>query len=243
MYQEINTFQSPNCYYGRPAGPPAFIVIHHWGKDGQNFDDVVRYLCRPNGDSSAHYVAEAGKVACIVLPSDRAWHAKSGGNPRGIGIECRPECSAADRETVAELIANLRKTYGYLPLYPHSNFVSTACPGRWLNYLSDLDNQAEKIRKGENEMTPEQDSKLNWLYDAIKVKNQAFGYPEATHNALGALMNETAGIKALLAAQTAAIEALANSKSVDASAITNAINQAVASALHDLKITLTTKEK
>lgn len=147
-YTEITDFTSPNSYPGRPAGAPAFIVIHHWGLDGQNFYDVIRHLCRPNGDTSAHYVAEAGKVACIVAPYNRAWHAKSGGNPRGIGIECRPECSAADRETVAELIANLRKVYGYLPLYPHSDFVPTACPGRWKNYLAFLDRRAEEYRAG-----------------------------------------------------------------------------------------------
>ena len=147
-YQYITAYDSPNQNAGRPAGAPAFIVIHHWGNDGQNFYDVICHLCRPNGDTSAHYVAEAGKVACIVAPYNRAWHAKSGGNPRGIGIECRPECSAADRETVAELIANLRKTYGYLPLYPHSDFVPTACPGRWKNYLPFLDRRAAEIAAG-----------------------------------------------------------------------------------------------
>lgn len=164
-YTEITSFNSPNYNIGRPAGSPAFIVIHHWGNDGQNFYGVVEHLCCPDVDKSAHYVAEAGKVACIVAPYNRAWHAGAGGNPRGIGIECRPECSASDRETVAELIANLRKTYGYLPLYPHNHFMPTACPGRWENYLPFLDRRAEeyragvtakhlinKINKGENKM-------------------------------------------------------------------------------------------
>ena len=147
-YQYITKYDSPNFSPGRPQGKPAFIVIHHWGADGQKFQNVVNYLCRKNGNSSAHYVVEAGKVACIVAPGNRAWHAGSGGNPRGIGIECRPEMSSGDLETVAELIANLRKTYGNLPLYPHKRFMPTACPGRWESKLDWLSKRADEIRNG-----------------------------------------------------------------------------------------------
>ena len=150
-YQYITKYDSPNYSAGRPYGAPAFIVLHHWGKDGQKFDDVCRYLCRTNVPiakrTSAHYVVEAGRVACLVAPSNRAWHAMSG-NARGIGIECRPEMTAGDLETVAELIANLRKTYGNLPIYPHKKFVATACPGRYESKLAWLDSRAEAIRKG-----------------------------------------------------------------------------------------------
>lgn len=147
-YEYITKYDSPNFAAGRPAGRPAFIVIHHWGNDGQKFQNVVNYLCRKGGNTSAHYVVEAGRVACIVDPDDRAWHAGSEGNPRGIGIECRPEMSAGDLETVAELIADLRNTYGNLPLYPHKKFVATACPGRWEGKLDWLSRRADEILRG-----------------------------------------------------------------------------------------------
>lgn len=148
-YEYITKYDSPNYSKGRPQGKPSFIVIHHWGADGSKFQGVVNWLCRKGGNSSAHYVVEAGKVACIVDPDDRAWHAGTGGNPRGIGIECRPECTPADLETVAELIADLRKTYGNLPLYPHKKFMSTACPGRYEAKLGWLDKRANEIMKGQ----------------------------------------------------------------------------------------------
>lgn len=157
-YEYFTQWDSPNFTKGRKAGKPSFIVIHHWGNDGQKFANVVNYLCRANGNSSAHYVVQNSMVACIVDPDDTAWHAGSGGNPRGIGIECRPECSAGDKETVAELIADLRKTYGNLPLYPHKKFMATACPGRWEAQLGWLDKRANEILNGKKTSTPAKQS-------------------------------------------------------------------------------------
>lgn len=131
--------QSPNYSQGRPAGPPTSITIHHWGADGQTHDGVVAYLCRENGNTSAHYVASAGRVTELVNPDDRAWHAGAAGNSRSIGIECHPECSPDDIATVAVLVAELRSRYGDLPLVPHSHWLPTACPGRWAAHLSRLD--------------------------------------------------------------------------------------------------------
>lgn len=120
------------------------ITIHHWGVRGQRFDNVVTFLCRPGGMTSAHYVVEAGRIACIVDPKDAAWHAGNGrGNATTVGIECRPEASAGDYETVAQLIRELRATYGNLPLYPHKHWKNTACPGAW-----DLDKLDRLARSG-----------------------------------------------------------------------------------------------
>ena len=77
---------SPNYSSGRPYGDVDSITIHHWGVDGQSHQNVVNYLCRDDGDSSAHYVASAGRVTQLVHDYDRAWHAGPGGNPRSIGI-------------------------------------------------------------------------------------------------------------------------------------------------------------
>lgn len=149
MALKIDTSRrSANYSAGRPKGKPNFIVIHHWGIDGQKFDNVVRYLCRANGNTSAHYVVEAGRVAEIVSPDNRAWHAGAKGNPRGVGIECRPEMSAGDLETVAQLIAHLWKRYGYMRVYQHKDFMSTSCAGRWGSRLAWLEMRAEEIKSG-----------------------------------------------------------------------------------------------
>ena len=127
----------------------AGITIHHWGVTGQKFDNIRDFLCRKGGNTSAHYVVEAGRVACIVNPKDAAWHAGSArGNATTVGIECRPEMSSADLETVAELIAELRDVYGDIPLYPHKHWKNTACPGKYEAKLSWLDKRANELRKG-----------------------------------------------------------------------------------------------
>lgn len=130
---------SPN--QGRRNGPPNTIVIHHWGSRGQRFANVVAWLCNPRSKVSAHYVAEAGRVARLVPEDRRAWHAGSNlGNHYGIGIECRPEATDADYATVAALVRNIRDRRGDLPLAPHSAYTSTACPGAW--DLARLDREA-----------------------------------------------------------------------------------------------------
>lgn len=160
-YQLLTNRTSPNYSRGRHY-PIKFIVIHHWGARGQKFQNVVNWLCRPGGTSSAHYVVEAGKVACIVNESDRAWHAGSKGNPQGIGIECRPEATDGDYETVAQLIADIRRRRGDLPLYPHRHFMNTACPGVW--DLNRLDQMARGLNVTNNQITTETERIPNMMY-------------------------------------------------------------------------------
>lgn len=138
---------SPNFSAGRPAGTPDKIVIHHWGADGQSHQGVVDYLCRANGNSSAHYVASAGRVTQLVHDYDRAWHAGPSGNPRGIGIECRPEMSAGDVATVKSLIAAIRAEWGNLPIHGHRDYMQTTCPGRWYAILGQLGGGAAPASK------------------------------------------------------------------------------------------------
>lgn len=149
-YEYITKYDSPNYSPGRPAGKVDGIVIHYWDDPAKkpSFMGVVNWLCRRNGTSSAHYVAEAQKVACLVSPNDRAWHAGPSANPRKIGIECNPRMTAGDLETVAELIANLRKTYGNLPLQPHKKYMNTSCPGAYEGQLTWLSNRANEILAG-----------------------------------------------------------------------------------------------
>lgn len=145
-YQYITQYTSPNQTPGRPYGI-GYIVIHWWGDPNTHptFDGVVNTLCNPNRQASAHYVVEAGKVACIVDPDSRAWHAGDGidvhskGNDCGIGIELNPRQSDGDYNTAAELIRELRATYGDLPLIPHRDCTATQCPGTYdLNRLDKL---------------------------------------------------------------------------------------------------------
>lgn len=129
-YEYITKFTSPN--QNARNTQVKSLTIHHWGSRGQKFDNVVHWLCQKRAGTSAHYVVEAGRVACIVDPDRRAWHAgNSRGNHESIGIECRPEATEGDYATVAALIADLRAVYGNLPLYPHRHWTSTACPGVW----------------------------------------------------------------------------------------------------------------
>jgi N-acetylmuramoyl-L-alanine amidase len=144
-YEDITKYTSPNSTAARDV-PAVFgqarkvksITIHHWGSLGQRFQDVVNYLCTPwqnrpdRRQSSAHYVIEAGRSACIIDPDDAAWHSDNAtGNATSIGLELRPEATAADYATAAEVIRDLRKAYGDVPLVPHRSWTSTACPGQW----------------------------------------------------------------------------------------------------------------
>lgn len=143
------------------------ITIHHWGASmSLDFDGIVNFLCspRPANPTSAHYVAQGSdqhgakkpRVACIVDPDDIAYHAGNWqGNLTSIGIECRPNGTADDMETVAQLIARLRNQYGPLPLKPHSAWTSTECPGD--NYrakLTWLHNRANAILAAAANPTP-----------------------------------------------------------------------------------------
>ncbi|MDO5050007.1 MAG: peptidoglycan recognition family protein [Actinomycetaceae bacterium] len=156
-YTYITDRTSPNRNAGRQGNKITGIVIHWWGDPATrpSFQGVVDWLCRNEGNSSAHYVVEAGKVACIVDPEDTAWHAGNlSVNRRTIGIECNPRMTQGDLETVAELIADLRSVYGRLPLSLHSDHSNTACPGTYAGKLGWLDRRAEEIRKGTTPAKP-----------------------------------------------------------------------------------------
>lgn len=139
---------TPNAAVASVFGQPRNVVgvtVHHWGDDGQRFDDVVNFLAGPNGrQASAHFVVEDGRVTCLVSPEDASWHAGNAvGQATTIGIECRPECTPGDMETLASLIRWLEGFYGSLLVYQHNQWVATACPGRYgakINELVDMVN-------------------------------------------------------------------------------------------------------
>ena len=136
-YTEINNLNSPNFTAGRGGKKISGITIHHWGDPAQNpsAEGVVNWLCNPKSQVSAHYVATGTgrRVWCLVNDTDTAWHAGSWtGNQTTLGIECDPRCRPEDYDVVAELVADMWRYYGKLPLYPHKFWKATACPGNYV---------------------------------------------------------------------------------------------------------------
>ena len=148
MYKVITNYDATAYTKGRQGNTVKYIVIHHWGARGQTFENVLNWFTSANCPTSAHYVVEAGRVACIVSELDTAYHAGNWQyNLESIGIECRPEATEQDYLTVAELIANIWAQYGKLKLLRHKDIVPTACPGVW--DLVRLEQLANKFYNGE----------------------------------------------------------------------------------------------
>lgn len=159
-YQDITQYNAACFTQGRPYGITS-ITIHWWGDPGTHptFEGVVDTFVTGARRTSAHYVAEAGRVACLVDPDDRAWACgdgigcRSGGNDCSISIECNPRQSDGDYQTVAELVSNLRAVYGDLPLYPHKHWFNTACPGTY--DLARIDRLARALPVGKPGPAPD----------------------------------------------------------------------------------------
>ena len=131
-YNEITNRSSPNFWKG--GNTIQGLTIHHWGDPAQNptAEGVVNWLCNPASQVSAHFVitGTGRRVWQLVNDRDRAWHALAG-NQSTLGLELDPRCRDEDYDVAAEVIADLWRYYGKLPLYPHKHFVATACPGNY----------------------------------------------------------------------------------------------------------------
>lgn len=179
-YTEITKHNSPNytpdwqvpSIYGMNRTIEG-ITIHWWGDPNQNpsFEGIVSWLCRANGSSSCHPVATGtgSRVAWLVDAQHAAWHAGSArGNATTIGIECDPRARNEDYNVVAELIADIWIAYNRrLPLIPHRNWMSTACPGVY--DLGRLQREAEAWYSKKIAPTP-QPEKPKW----VKMDNPRF---------------------------------------------------------------------
>ena len=143
----ITKYNSP---YYFPTNDPLYVVIHHWGADGQSFSGVVSWLCRPGrgkSGTSAHYVVGGNQCACLVNEGKGAWHAGNRWyNQHSIGIECRPEMDNETYKTVIETVAMIYRHLGkVIPVIGHRDIVPTACPGRYYSHLADIKAQAEEL--------------------------------------------------------------------------------------------------
>jgi len=142
-YEYITKHDSPNytpnarvkSRYGVPRTIDG-IVVHWWGDPAKKpaFDGIIGHLCRVGGNTSAHEVIEAGRVAVLVNHKDAAWHAGNGrANATKIGLELNPRCSDEDYATAAERIADIWHGYNkILPLSPHNEYRNTQCPGSYV---------------------------------------------------------------------------------------------------------------
>lgn len=131
-YNHITNRNSPNYWPG--GNTIKSIVIHWWGDPSKNPspEGVVNWLCNPASQVSAHFVitGTGRRVWQLVNDRDRAWHAMAG-NGSTLGLELDPRCRNEDYDVAAEVIADLWKYYGKLPLQPHKHWVATDCPGNY----------------------------------------------------------------------------------------------------------------
>lgn len=140
-YQLITHHNAEAFTIGREGHSIRFIVIHHWDDPARHptFAGVIAWFKNPSANTSAHYVVEGGRVACLVDESDTAYHAGNWTmNLESIGIECNPRCSQEDLHTVRELVADLKKRYPGAQVIGHQDVISTGCPGRYYAHLDYL---------------------------------------------------------------------------------------------------------
>lgn len=135
-----------NAVWGQGARSVQGICIHHWGSKGQTFEGVESYLCVNTKPTSAHFVAQSGLVSCIVSPWNCAYaQGHAWANSHLVSIECRPEMTPGDLQTVAQLVRDLRHQFGDLPLSMHQAWQSTACPGDYVAQMDALDALARTL--------------------------------------------------------------------------------------------------
>lgn len=153
-YKYETKYSSPNFTLGKDCkrvfGYDRKIegfTLHHWGdpKNKPSYEGVRSYLCRKNGNTSAHMVVTGTgrRASCIVNYSDASWATGNAwGNARTISIELDPRARESDKDVFAEVLADLRSAFGDKPLYMHSHFSNTQCPGVYKKLLSDLDKRS-----------------------------------------------------------------------------------------------------
>jgi hypothetical protein len=141
MSYQFITEHSATFYHPRPPGHRyRGVCVHHWGDPAQRptFESTINYLVYGGASrtASVHYVAEAGRVACLLDPDTQlSWGQGDGaygeGNNYYLSLELNPRASDGDYQTASELIRELRAAFGNLPLRPHNYFTATQCPGVW----------------------------------------------------------------------------------------------------------------
>lgn len=164
-------YNAPAMMAGRSGKQVEGIVVHHYGVIGSTYSGTINTLTKQTAAASAHFVIDAGKVAQLVALSDTAYHADNWPiNLTTIGIECPPECTPAQVDTLVQLIAGLYKFYGrVLPLSGHKDHAPTQCPGRYYPMLADIQKRAAALWSSADAPDPQQsapDVAPDWAADA-----------------------------------------------------------------------------
>lgn len=149
------------------------IVLHH---NAANLTIEDCYNVWQNREASAHYQVEnSGRIGQLVNDRDTAWHAGNA-NPWTIGIEHANNhigdpwtISDACLDSGAHLVAALCKYYNLGEpswlgnVFPHSYFMSTACPGE----IGKSQNSAymNKAKEYYRQMTGQSSSAGKWVKD------------------------------------------------------------------------------
>lgn len=136
---DVNWQASPNYTPGRQDQTLSMIIDHHTAGSAQS---ATAEFLDGSTQRSAHYlVALDGSITQFVNDSDTAWHAGTmPANLQSIGIEHENAGDAAAGQdtysdalyvATTQLQAWLCLTNGLDPssIFPHSQFVPTACPG------------------------------------------------------------------------------------------------------------------
>lgn len=165
-------YNAPAMMYGRSGQDITGIVVHHYGVMGSTYAGTIRTLTKPTAAASAHFVIDADRVAQLVALSDTAYHADNWAvNLTTIGIECPPEATEAQVNTLVQLIAGLYRAYGrVLPLSGHCDYAKTACPGRYYPMLADIQARATALWTSAVAPDPQQptaDNPPDWAQDAV----------------------------------------------------------------------------
>ena len=110
--------QSSRAHYGYPPEPTG-ITIPLVGID-RTRNTPTSPTTSPDPTATPRLTLSARQVSLLrLVPDSRAaWHAGSTpGNGSTIEIECRPEMSAADWDTLVQLCTDLEEKHGSLKYY------------------------------------------------------------------------------------------------------------------------------
>lgn len=164
-------YNAPAYMTDRSGHDVTGIVVHHYGVMGSTYAGTIRTLTKPTAAASAHFVIDADRVAQLVALSNTAYHADNWPvNLCTIGIECPPEATEAQVNTLVQLIAGLYRVYDrVLPLSGHCDHAKTACPGRYYPMLADIQARATELWTCADAPDPQQptpDNPPDWAQDA-----------------------------------------------------------------------------
>lgn len=231
------------------------VIAHHWATPTMaGYDRLVT----SNDPASANYlILDDGTLIGSVSEKYRAWTSGSSETDSpAITVEVQnhtgsPNWTVSDaaQRTLTALSADVANYYEWsgVEIDGHRDYEATACPGPYLYpRLPDIAAQAQAMRA-----TPQEDDMQP--SDRIDITGQAedsLGLD--TISVGGAIGYSAAGgyqamerlprIEATLKAQSAALQAIAQSQGLDPDKIEAIVDRATRDALADLEITLTPED-